>query len=87
MLPRGYHLAACSAGRPDLILLCGNLVENAFGLGLIEPEITAAEIKGLKAQFGVFAALGNHDWWYNAPFVKLALEGAGISVLEIKQSN
>jgi hypothetical protein len=48
----------------------------------IEPEVLASALKGLRARFGVFATLGNHDWWYNGPRVKKALENAGITELE-----
>jgi len=68
--------------QPDLILMPGDFVENAFGIGMIEPEATAAELKALKARNGVFAALGNHDWWYNAARVRDSLEIAGIRVLD-----
>src|SRR5262249_6097331 len=42
----------------------------------------ASALKGLRARFGAFATLGNHDWWYNGSCVKKALETAGITVLE-----
>jgi predicted MPP superfamily phosphohydrolase len=48
----------------------------------MEPEVMASALKGLRARFGVFATLGNHDWWYNGPRVKKALENAGITELE-----
>src|SRR5207245_11521489 len=31
---------------------------------------------------GVYAVLGNHDWWLDAPRVRTALESVGITVLE-----
>jgi hypothetical protein len=71
-----------NATDPDLILIAGDFVENALGLWPAEPESIASELKGLKAHFGVFSALGNHDWWYNGNRVRLALEGSGIRVLE-----
>jgi predicted MPP superfamily phosphohydrolase len=72
-----------NATQPDLILLPGDFViQNVFGGQFIEPEHFAAELKNLKARDGVFATLGNHDWWYNAPRTKQALERAGIRVLE-----
>jgi predicted MPP superfamily phosphohydrolase len=60
----------------------GDFVENAWGMWAVDPELTAAELKGFKARFGVFSSLGNHDWWYNGNRVRLALEGSGIRVLE-----
>ncbi len=69
--------------RPDLILLPGDFViQNVVGGSFVEPEALAAELKNLKAVGGVFAALGNHDWWYNAARVRNSLESAGIRVLD-----
>jgi len=72
-----------NAQQPDLVLLPGDFViQDVLGGGFIEPTALVAELKGLKASLGVFATLGNHDWWYNAPRVKSAFEEAGIKVLE-----
>jgi hypothetical protein len=68
--------------RPDLILLAGDFVDTALGLFVIDPEITAAELKNLRAQHGVFAVLGNHDWWLDGARVRKSLEDAGIKVLD-----
>lgn len=71
------------AARPDLILLPGDFViQDVLGGTFIEPEVFSVELKNLKARDGVFATLGNHDWWYNAPRIQAALEKAGIRVLE-----
>ncbi len=72
-----------NAQQPDLILLPGDFViQNVLGGSFIEPVALAGELKNLKAPLGVFATLGNHDWWYNAPRVKNAFEEAGIRVLD-----
>ncbi|MFN0111346.1 MAG: metallophosphoesterase [Blastocatellia bacterium] len=72
-----------NAQQPDLVLLPGDFViQNVIGGKFIEPIALAAELKSLKAPLGVFAALGNHDWWYNAPRIKQAFEEAGIRVLD-----
>ena len=72
-----------NAAQPDLILLPGDFViQGVLGGSFIEPETLASALKGLRARFGVFATLGNHDWWYNAPRVKESLETAGILVIE-----
>ena len=73
-----------NAEQPDLIVLLGDYIqggrrENAHR---VEPEVTAAVLKGLIAPLGVYAILGNHDWWYNGPKVRQAFEAAGIPVLE-----
>lgn len=72
-----------NAAQPDLILLPGDFViHGVLGGTFMEPEVIASALKGLRARFGVFATLGNHDWWYNGPRVKKALETAGVTVLE-----
>jgi predicted MPP superfamily phosphohydrolase len=72
-----------NAARPDLILLPGDFVIQGMPGGrFMEPEVFASALKGLRARFGVFATLGNHDWWYNGQRVKRSLESAGITVLE-----
>ena len=69
--------------QPDLILLPGDFViQNVIGGKAIKPETFVTELKKLKARNGVFAALGNHDWWYNAARVRQSFEEAGIRVLE-----
>src|ERR1051326_1869153 len=70
--------------QPDLIVLLGDYIqggrrENAHR---VEPEVTANVLQGLRAPLGVFALLGNHDWWYNGPKVRQAFEAVGIPVLE-----
>jgi predicted MPP superfamily phosphohydrolase len=66
----------------DLILMPGDFVETALGWRMAEPEAIAAELKRLRARAGVFAVLGNHDWWYDSPRVRKAFEKEGIRVLD-----
>jgi predicted MPP superfamily phosphohydrolase len=69
--------------QPDLIVLLGDFVsQDRDERVLIEPEIIAGRLKDLKAKYGVFAVLGNHDWWYNGQRVRKSLEAVGIRVLE-----
>lgn len=69
--------------KPDLILLPGDfVVGHEFGASFIEPELIADALKNLRARHGVYAVLGNHDWWYYGARVRRALETAGIQVLE-----
>jgi predicted MPP superfamily phosphohydrolase len=42
----------------------------------------AAELARLRAPLGVYAVLGNHDWWLDGPRITAALSGARITVLE-----
>lgn len=69
--------------RPDLILIAGDLViDDVVGGRWVAPETVAPELGRLRAPLGVYAVLGNHDWWLDAPRVQRALESAGIPVLE-----
>lgn len=73
-----------NAAQPDLILLAGDYVVTGSVRGghTVEPEIIAAELKPLRARYGVFAVLGNHDWWYDGQRVMRAFNDAGLRVLE-----
>ncbi|WP_444957821.1 metallophosphoesterase [Microbulbifer sp. ZKSA002] len=71
--------------QPDLILLPGDFViQGVVGGKFVPPEDAAGILKELKAPMGVFAVLGNHDWWLDAARVEQSLENQGISVLEDK---
>ena len=72
-----------NALNPDLIVLLGDYMSpNSWHSHRVEPEVTAAALKNLKAPLGVYSVLGNHDWWYNGEKVRRALEQNGIRVLE-----
>jgi predicted MPP superfamily phosphohydrolase len=68
--------------QPDLIVLLGDFMSSVRGGKVVEPEMIAENLKGLHARYGVYAVLGNHDWWFDGIRVMHALEGAGIRVLE-----
>jgi predicted MPP superfamily phosphohydrolase len=72
-----------SAQRPDLVALVGDYADPAVPLGKpVAPEAVAEELGALRAPLGVFAALGNHDWYHYGERVPRALREAGIEVLE-----
>jgi len=69
--------------KPDLIVLLGDFMSpNSWHSHRVEPEVTAAVLKNLKAPLGVYCVLGNHDWWYSGEKVRRAFEANGIVVLE-----
>jgi predicted MPP superfamily phosphohydrolase len=69
--------------QPDLVVLLGDFMSQDTWHGhRVAPEITANHLKYLQAPLGVYAVLGNHDWWDNGHDVRRALEQAGIRVLE-----
>lgn len=63
--------------KPDMFILTGDYVSHEDRY--IAP---VAEVLGeLKAEFGTYACLGNHDHWTNAELVTHLLRGEGIKVL------
>jgi uncharacterized protein len=68
---------------PDLVLLAGDyVIHGVVGGHFVPPEDSTRVLGQLSAPTGVFAVLGNHDWWLDAERVRGALESAGIPVLE-----
>ncbi|MEA2569839.1 MAG: uncharacterized protein QOI24_1840 [Acidobacteriota bacterium] len=71
-----------NAEHPDLILILGDsVVQGVTGGRFVPPAHTAEMLGGLRARYGVFGVLGNHDGWLNATRVKLAYEHVGIPTL------
>ncbi len=70
-------LALVRAARPDLVVVTGDLVDND---GSYAPWL-ASELAKLKTRDGVFAVLGNHDYYGGADVVKRAARGAGVDLL------
>jgi uncharacterized protein len=78
-----------NAEGPDIVFLLGDFViggknhkGGVVGGSFVQPEPIAEELRKLYAPLGVFAVLGNHDWWYDGERVGAALKSAGIVVLE-----
>jgi predicted MPP superfamily phosphohydrolase len=79
----GEIVALTQQARPDLVLLAGDyVIHGVVGGDFVSPEETAAVLSKLSAPAGVFAVLGNHDWWLDADRVTRALEDEGIPLLE-----
>jgi predicted MPP superfamily phosphohydrolase len=69
--------------KPDLILIPGDFViDSVIGGSFVSPEEAAVELGRLRAPMGVWACLGNHDWWLDPRRVGRVLQGQGIGVLE-----
>lgn len=67
---------------PDLTILLGDYISTGRLFAPIKPSDMIPELSRLKAKHGVYAILGNHDWWYNGAEIRDVLEAAHISVLE-----
>jgi uncharacterized protein len=77
---------------PDIVFLLGDFSGgHRFVTGPVMPDEWGEALSILKAPLGVYAVLGNHDWWHGplpgmpadgAEGVRQALRSAGIEVLE-----
>jgi hypothetical protein len=69
--------------RPDLILISGDFVSDKRSATRFYAFADAVSpLRGLKPRLGVFAVLGNHDYWRDAGEARLALGKAGVRVLD-----
>jgi len=88
----GEIVDLANAQKPDLIVLLGDYVcTHRFVSGYVPPGAWAEQLARLEAPLGVYAILGNHDWWAAAiptdppdssRSVRKALAAAGVPVLE-----
>lgn len=78
-------VADINASQPDVILLPGDFIADSDyapdSAATAEDEI-ANVLGGLKARLGVYAVMGNHDWWHEGKAMAAAFTRAGITVLE-----
>ena len=69
--------------RPDLVLLAGDyVIHGVLAGGPVHPRAIASVLGRLQAPAGIYAVLGNHDYWWGAEEVAESLREAGITVLE-----
>ncbi|WP_374073496.1 metallophosphoesterase [Bdellovibrio bacteriovorus] len=69
--------------QPDIVLIGGDLViTGIIGGSYIPIEKIADLLKKLNARLGVYAVLGNHDWWDDGEHINQVLKKNGIKVLE-----
>ncbi len=80
LLGRGWlsaRIAQVEALRPDLMVLCGDILE---GDSRREGDL-AAMLSGFRAPLGLFAVTGNHEFYAGVEKSVRLLEGAGVTVL------
>jgi len=84
LLPHVRHVVdTANALQSDLIVLLGDFTAwYKFPTEGVAPELWSAELARLHAPLGVWAILGNHDWWHRLRVVRSALADARIPVLE-----
>lgn len=68
--------------QPDVVVLLGDyVIQGILGGHFTEPEAFVEILKDLQAPLGVYAVLGNHDWWLGEAHVTRAFEHVGIRML------
>lgn len=69
---------------PDLVCLLGDYMPGMrhFRTGLVPPPEWAAALADLSAPDGVFAVVGNHDWWVDIDAVRAVFDAVKIPILE-----
>ena len=84
LLPHVRHVVdTANALRSDLIVLLGDYAAwYEFPTQPVSPKLWSAELARLAAPLGVWAILGNHDWWHHLSSIRTALADAKIPVLE-----
>jgi uncharacterized protein len=88
----GEIVDLANAQKPDLTVLLGDYVcTHRLVSGYVPPGAWAEQLARLEASHGVYAILGNHDWWSaaipteppdNSRSVRRALAEAGVPLLE-----
>jgi len=74
--------------RPDIVVLLGDFAGDHLPAAQRSKGDRARVMSGLpplgglEAPLGVYAVLGNHDWWYDGEAIEKGLAAAGIRVLE-----
>lgn len=66
---------------PDIIVLGGDFVNGYDREDNIQPAEMTKELSKLRAPYGVYAVVGNHDRWYGVERVKSVLKNSGIMLL------
>jgi predicted MPP superfamily phosphohydrolase len=73
---------AAIALNSDLVVILGDyFATHRFITEHVPHAAWAAELARLKARHGVYALLGNHDWWYDVEGVRAALRQVRIPLL------
>lgn len=72
-------VALMNGESPDLIVFLGDYIAQKNAAPFLE---AAPILKKLKAPLGVYAILGNHDWWSDKAAIAAALEQNGVKLID-----
>jgi predicted MPP superfamily phosphohydrolase len=83
-LPHVAHVVdTANALQSDLVVLLGDFKAwYRFKTEPVDDALWSAELARLRAPLGVWAILGNHDWWHDLTGVRNALANVHIPILE-----
>lgn len=79
-----YVVNKINAQNPDIVLLIGdyvNMHEEVMSYPITE---IARQLSQIRAKYGIYTVLGNHDYFKEGEKIKKALSETGITVLENK---
>lgn len=71
------YVEEVNAQQPDLVIFTGDLI--SYGTEFI--EMSAEEFSKVRATYGTYAVVGDHDYWADLANVEPALESRGIPLL------
>jgi predicted MPP superfamily phosphohydrolase len=66
----------CAEWQPDLVAVTGDIADSMHHMRWIVPVLGR-----LRWRVAAFAILGNHDYWYDPPFIRRRLRRIGMQVL------
>lgn len=81
-------MARLSREKPDVIVFLGDYAGGHEPAAVRAAPETSAVLRGAaalgeaRAPLGLFAVLGNHDWWYGGPALEAQLRRSNVQVLE-----
>ena len=76
-------VTAANRLKADIVVLLGDyFATHRFVTEVVPPAAWSSALARLEAPLGVWAILGNHDWWHDIAGTRKAFDAVGIPVLE-----
>lgn len=72
------YVQKVNALNPDLVVFTGDLI--SYGTDFI--DMAAEELSKVKAEYGLYAVIGDHDYWAGVSNVKSAYQKYGVNLLK-----